>query len=78
MQNPRIPRVELDLTCEALYIPETLMYNINLTWDLSNQHPLAREALLEYDFRVQALNFLPFSGKLQPEEDFHEPPQVCF
>ena len=78
MQNPRIPRVELDLTCEALYIPETVMYNINLTWDLSNQHPLARGALLEYEFEVHAININIIPGEPQQETSTEIIPKVCF
>ena len=71
-----IRRVDLELKCDRVYVPELMMHNITLTWDLSNQHPLAREALLAHEFRVYALNSFFTTGIV--EAKFYVQSQVCF
>ena len=74
-----ITRVDLELKCDRVYVPELIMHNITLTWDLSNQHPLAREALLAHEFGVYALNsFLTLSENDIDKVEFDVQPQVCF
>ena len=52
-----IPEQELQLECTAHYDPENVMYTVNATWNLTNQHPLVLEALLAHEFRVDAFEF---------------------
>ena len=49
-----IPRQELQLECTEHYDPENVMYTVNATWNLTNQHPLVLEALLAHEFLVYA------------------------
>ena len=72
-----IRRVDLELKCDSVYVPELMMHNITLTWDLSNQHPLAREALLAHEFSVYALNLILIPPEMV-EVKFGIPSQVCF
>ena len=50
-----IPRQELQLECTTHYDPENVMYTVNATWNLTNQHPLVLAALLAHEFRVEAM-----------------------
>ena len=52
-----IPKRELQLECALHYDPENVMYTVNATWNLTNQHPLVLEALLAHEFRVNGLEF---------------------
>ena len=71
-----IRRVDLELKCDSVYVPELIMHNITLMWDLSNQHPLAREALLAHEFRVEASNIILRSPETVDVE-FDVQSQVC-
>ena len=44
----------LQFSCDSFYDPATVHYNVTLTVDISNQHPLAREVLLTHPFIIYA------------------------
>ena len=73
-----IEKADLDLKCAGVYNPEAVMYDITLTWDLSNQHPLAREAMLAHVFAVKALNLFILDSGDTDEQDFDVTSQVCY
>ena len=62
-------RKPLQLKCTAHYDPETVMYTVNATWDLTGQHPLVKEALLLYPFHVNAYRFIQFAQGMRVEEN---------
>jgi hypothetical protein len=76
MQKPVVQRRALDFSCEGHYDPVTVMYSVNVTWDISNQHPLVREALLANRFRVDTFKFSVFPLDHGFMEVIHQFPQV--
>jgi hypothetical protein len=52
-----IPRQEFQLECTAHYDPENVMYTVNATWNLTNQHRLVLDALLAHEFQVEVIDF---------------------
>jgi hypothetical protein len=75
MQKPVVQRRALDFSCEGHYDPVTVMYSVNVTWDISNQHPLVREALLANRFRVDTFKFSVFPLDHGFMEVIHQFPQ---
>ena len=57
-----IPSQELQLECTTHYDPENVMYTVNATWNLTNQHPLVLEALLAHEFLVDAREATSLDG----------------
>ena len=47
----------LQISCDSYYDPATVHYNVTLTVNISNQHPLAREVLLTHPFIIYAERF---------------------
>ena len=62
--------------CTAHYDPETVIYTVNVTLDISNQHPLVKEALLANVFLVEASRINMFLTDLGDSDFTSHSPQV--
>ena len=72
-----IRTADFNLNCEGIYDPESIMYTINMTLDLSNQHPLVIEALLPHNINIRSYKFAVIPSGMQEDEITNIPPKVC-
>ena len=74
-KNIRTP--EFNLNCEGIYDPESIKYTINMTLDLSNQHPLVIEALLPHNINIESFRFAAIRSGMEEHNFTNIPPKVC-
>ena len=76
-RNIREPN--LDLKCEPIYDPTTVMYTFNATVDLSNQNPLIIEALLAHEVKFKGFkhSVIPSPGEDEIDKTTRYFLEVC-